>query len=52
MNAEILLFDGFEELDAMGPWQVLARLAGVSDDLTARLVTLRVRVRSRRTAAR
>jgi transcriptional regulator GlxA family with amidase domain len=40
MNAEILLFDGFEELDAMGPWQVLADLAGVSDDITAQLVTL------------
>ena len=24
MHAEILLFDGFDELDAMGPWEVLA----------------------------
>ena len=35
MNAEILLFDGFDELDAMGPWEVLAGLASVRDDVTA-----------------
>jgi len=40
MHAEILLFDGFDELDAMGPWEVLAGLAAVRDDVTARLVTL------------
>ena len=40
MNAEILLFDGFDELDAMGPWEVFAGLASVRDDVTARLVTL------------
>jgi transcriptional regulator GlxA family with amidase domain len=40
MNAEILLFDGFDELDAMGPWEVLGGLAKVRDDVTARLVTL------------
>jgi transcriptional regulator GlxA family with amidase domain len=40
MNAEILLFDGFDELDAMGPWEVLSGLAQVRDDVTARLVTL------------
>jgi transcriptional regulator GlxA family with amidase domain len=40
MNAEILLFDGFDELDAIGPWEVLAGLASVRDDVTARLVTL------------
>jgi transcriptional regulator GlxA family with amidase domain len=40
MNAEILLFDGFDELDAMGPWEVLAGLSSVRDDVTARLVTL------------
>jgi len=40
MNAEILLFDGFDELDAMAPWEVLAGLASVRDDVTARLVTL------------
>jgi transcriptional regulator GlxA family with amidase domain len=40
MNAEILLFDGFDELDAMGPWEVLAGLAQLREDATARLVTL------------
>jgi transcriptional regulator GlxA family with amidase domain len=40
MNAEILLFDGFDELDAMGPWEVLSGLAAVRDDVTARFVTL------------
>jgi transcriptional regulator GlxA family with amidase domain len=40
MNAEILLFDGFDELDAMGPWEVLSGLSAVRDDVTARLVTL------------
>jgi transcriptional regulator GlxA family with amidase domain len=40
MHAEILLFDGFDELDAMGPWEVLAGLSAVRDDVTARLVTL------------
>ncbi len=40
MNAEILLFDGFDELDAMGPWEVLAGLSAVRDDVTARLVSL------------
>jgi transcriptional regulator GlxA family with amidase domain len=40
MNAEILLFDGFDELDAMGPWEVLAGLSSVRDDVTAKLVTL------------
>jgi transcriptional regulator GlxA family with amidase domain len=40
MHAEILLFDGFDELDALGPWEVLAGVAAVRDDVTARLVTL------------
>jgi len=40
MNAEILLFDGFDELDAIGPWEVLAGLAQVRGEVTARLVTL------------
>jgi transcriptional regulator GlxA family with amidase domain len=40
MNAEILLFDGFDELDAMGPWEVLGGLAQLREDVTARLVTL------------
>src|SRR4029078_5801 len=40
MHAEILLFDGFDELDALGPWEVLARVAAVRDDSPTRLVTL------------
>ena len=40
MHAEILLFDGFDELDALGPWEVFAGLAVARDDVTARLVTL------------
>jgi transcriptional regulator GlxA family with amidase domain len=40
MNAEILLFDGFDELDAMGPWEILAGLAAVRDDVETRFVTL------------
>ena len=40
MNAEILLFDGFDELDAMGPWEVLGGLAQLREDVDAKLVTL------------
>ena len=40
MHIEILLFDGFDELDALGPWEVFAGLAAVRDDVTASLVTL------------
>jgi transcriptional regulator GlxA family with amidase domain len=40
MNVEILLFDGFDELDAIGPWEVFAGLASVRDDVNASLVTL------------
>src|SRR5829696_6931429 len=40
MHVEILLFDGFDELDALGPWEVFAGLAAARDDVTARLVTL------------
>jgi transcriptional regulator GlxA family with amidase domain len=40
MNAEILLFDGFDELDALGPWEVLSGLSAVRDDVTVRFVTL------------
>ena len=38
--ADSCSFDGFDELDAMGPWEVFAGLASVRDDVTARLVTL------------
>jgi transcriptional regulator GlxA family with amidase domain len=40
MNAEILLFDGFDELDALGPWDVLGGLAQLREDVSTRLVTL------------
>lgn len=40
MNTEILLFDGFDELDALGPWEVFGTLAQFREDVTARLVTL------------
>jgi transcriptional regulator GlxA family with amidase domain len=40
MNAEILLFDGFDELDAIGPWEVLQVAAAAGADLSTRLVTL------------
>jgi transcriptional regulator GlxA family with amidase domain len=40
MNAEILLFDGFDELDAMGPWEILSGLASVHPSVEAGLVTL------------
>jgi transcriptional regulator GlxA family with amidase domain len=40
MHIEILLFDGFDELDAFGPWEVLSGVAGARDDVTAALVTL------------
>jgi transcriptional regulator GlxA family with amidase domain len=40
MNIEILLFDGFDELDALGPWELLAGVAAIRDDVDAALVTL------------
>jgi transcriptional regulator GlxA family with amidase domain len=40
MHAEILLFDGFDELDAFGPWEILAGTAQVREDVDARFVTL------------
>jgi transcriptional regulator GlxA family with amidase domain len=40
MHIEILLFEGFDELDAFGPWEVLSGVAGASEDVTAALVTL------------
>jgi transcriptional regulator GlxA family with amidase domain len=40
MHAEILLFDGFDELDAFGPWEILAGTAQVREDVEARFVTL------------
>jgi transcriptional regulator GlxA family with amidase domain len=40
MNIEIVLFDGFDELDAIGPWEVLARAATERRDADVALVTL------------
>jgi transcriptional regulator GlxA family with amidase domain len=40
MHTEILLFDGFDELDAIGPWEILAGVARARPDATAQLVTL------------
>ena len=40
MRCEVLLFDGFDELDALAPWEVLSSFADVRDDLDAALVTL------------
>ncbi|AXR79684.1 DJ-1/PfpI family protein [Natrarchaeobaculum sulfurireducens] len=39
-TAEIVLFDGFDELDAIGPFEVLENAAEAGGDLETRLVTL------------
>jgi len=38
-DVEVLLFDGFDELDAVGPYEVLANGARAGADLTVRTVT-------------
>src|SRR3954469_3863412 len=40
MRCEVLLYPGFDELDALAPWEVLSRLAGARDDFDAALVSL------------
>jgi transcriptional regulator GlxA family with amidase domain len=40
MIIEILLFDGFDELDGVGPWGVLARAAAEREDADVARVTL------------
>jgi transcriptional regulator GlxA family with amidase domain len=40
MRCEVLLYDGFDELDALGPWEVLSDVARARDDVDAALVTL------------
>jgi transcriptional regulator GlxA family with amidase domain len=40
MRCEVLLFDGFDELDALAPWEVLSSFVDVRDDLDAALVGL------------
>lgn len=39
MDVEILLFDGFDELDAIGPYEVFRLAAGHSSGIDAHLVT-------------
>ena len=47
MRTEILIFDGFDELDALGPYEVLAEagfdVALVTHPATDRIVTARSR---------
>jgi transcriptional regulator GlxA family with amidase domain len=40
MRSEVLLYDGFDELDALAPWEVLEGVARVRDDLDVALVSL------------
>jgi transcriptional regulator GlxA family with amidase domain len=40
MRCEVLLYDGFDELDALAPWEILSSFADVRDDVDAALVTL------------
>lgn len=39
MDAEVLLFDGFDELDAVGPYEVLSNAGERGADLTVETVT-------------
>lgn len=39
MDVEILLFDGFDELDGIGPYEVLTHAADRGADITVRTVT-------------
>lgn len=39
MNIEILLYEGFDELDAIGPYEVFCNAAGVGADFAVSLVT-------------
>ena len=41
MEIAILIFDGFDELDAIGPYEVFANAAKLGADLRVRLLTLR-----------
>jgi transcriptional regulator GlxA family with amidase domain len=40
MRCEVLLFDGFDELDALAPWEVLSDIGRARDDVEVALVTL------------
>jgi transcriptional regulator GlxA family with amidase domain len=41
VEVAVLVFDGFDELDAIGPYEVLANAAQLGADLRVRLLTLR-----------
>jgi transcriptional regulator GlxA family with amidase domain len=41
VEVAVLIFDGFDELDAIGPYEVLANAAQLGADLRVRLLTLR-----------
>ncbi len=41
MEVAVLIFDGFDELDAIGPYEVLANAAQLGADLRVQLLTLR-----------
>ncbi|ADQ67019.1 transcriptional regulator containing an amidase domain and an arac-type DNA-binding hth domain [Halogeometricum borinquense DSM 11551] len=43
MHSEILLYDGFDELDAVGPYEVFETAGAFGADCSARLVTLDAR---------
>ena len=43
MNIQIVIFDGFEELDAIGPYEVWRLATDLKPDLEVQLVTLEVR---------
>ena len=40
MRCEVLVYPGFDELDALAPWEVLSGLAKAREDLDAALVSL------------
>jgi transcriptional regulator GlxA family with amidase domain len=40
MRCEVLLYPGFDELDALAPWEVISGLAKAREDLDAALVSL------------
>jgi transcriptional regulator GlxA family with amidase domain len=40
MRCEVLLYDGFDELDALAPWEVLSGIGRARDDVDVALVTL------------
>ena len=41
MEVAVLVFDGFDELDAIGPYEILVNAAQLGADLCVRLLTLR-----------